>query len=125
MMVTAVRILFFVLQESSSYHVFPIGSAVAKYAGQFVHKRLVQDEAYKKKDYNLALKNAFLGTDADMRSSAYYNMSVFIPPISDSSLLPDTVPLSQALNSLVSHRGAQRLRPWLQTRIRFMWCVHI
>ncbi|KAH9922773.1 PP2C-domain-containing protein [Epithele typhae] len=45
------------------------GYAVAKYAGQFVHKRLIQDEAYHKKDYALALKNAFLGTDADMKSS--------------------------------------------------------
>ena len=35
-----------------------------------MHKRLVQDEAYQKKDYTLALKNAFLGTDADMRASA-------------------------------------------------------
>ena len=67
---------------------FHTGSAVAKYAGQFVHKRLVQDDAYKKKDYNLALKNAFLGTDADMRSSAYPNASFFMPPMSWFKLAP-------------------------------------
>lgn len=45
------------------------GAAVAKYAGQNVHHRLVRDEAYKQHDYRLALKNAFLGTDEDIRSS--------------------------------------------------------
>ncbi|KAI0754952.1 PP2C-domain-containing protein [Daedaleopsis nitida] len=45
------------------------GSAVARYAGQHVHKRLVQDEAYRKKEYALALKNAFIGIDADMRAN--------------------------------------------------------
>ncbi|KAJ8473347.1 hypothetical protein ONZ51_g7926 [Trametes cubensis] len=45
------------------------GSAVAKYAGQHLHQRLVSDDAYKRKDYPRALKNAFLGTDEDIRSS--------------------------------------------------------
>ncbi|KAM5535047.1 hypothetical protein V8D89_011275 [Ganoderma adspersum] len=45
------------------------GSAVAKYAGINLHKRLVQGAAYKDKDYALSLKEAFLGTDTDMRSS--------------------------------------------------------
>ncbi|KAL1950327.1 hypothetical protein VTO73DRAFT_5451 [Trametes versicolor] len=45
------------------------GAAVAKYAGQNVHHRLVRDEAYKQHDYRLALKNAFLGTDEDIRSN--------------------------------------------------------
>ena len=47
------------------------GAAVARYAGQNLHKRLVQDEAYKKGDHLQSLKNAFLGTDEDIRSSAY------------------------------------------------------
>ncbi|KAH9942872.1 PP2C-domain-containing protein [Amylocystis lapponica] len=45
------------------------GGAVAKYAGENVHKRLLSDEAYQKREYPAALKNAFLGTDADMRSN--------------------------------------------------------
>nr|WEY08145.1 type 2C protein phosphatase [Ganoderma lucidum] len=45
------------------------GSAVAKYAGLNLHKRLIQGAAYKNKDYALSLKEAFLGTDTDMRSS--------------------------------------------------------
>jgi len=36
---------------------------VAKFAGLNVHKRLVTEEAYKNDDYEVALKNAFLGTD--------------------------------------------------------------
>ncbi|KAH9854668.1 PP2C-domain-containing protein [Lenzites betulinus] len=46
------------------------GGAVAKYAGQNLHHRLVQEQAYKEKNWPLALKNAFLGTDDDIRSSA-------------------------------------------------------
>ncbi|KAI0822265.1 PP2C-domain-containing protein [Trametes gibbosa] len=45
------------------------GSAVAQYAGEHLHHRLVQDEAYKGKNWQLALKNAFLGTDEDIRSN--------------------------------------------------------
>ncbi|OCH91844.1 PP2C-domain-containing protein [Obba rivulosa] len=45
------------------------GNMVAKFAGEHVHKRLVEDEAYKNKDYARALKNAFLGTDEDMRTN--------------------------------------------------------
>lgn len=48
------------------------GASVAKYAGENVHKKLISDNAYKSKDYPLALKNAFLGTDADMRSSPQF-----------------------------------------------------
>lgn len=42
------------------------GSAVAKYAGQNVHKRLVTEDTYKQKDYGQALKHAFLGIDEDL-----------------------------------------------------------
>lgn len=47
---------------------FYIGSNVAHYAGDHVHKRLIAEEAYKQKDYLAALKNAFLNTDADMKA---------------------------------------------------------
>ncbi|KAH9936300.1 phosphatase 2C-domain-containing protein [Fomitopsis serialis] len=43
------------------------GGAAAKYAGENVHKKLKSDEAYQHKEYRAALKNAFLGTDDDMR----------------------------------------------------------
>lgn len=60
-----------------------LGAAVAKYAGANVHGRLVHDEAYKHKDYKLALKNAFLGTDADMRASESTSLSLGRLPMSD------------------------------------------
>lgn len=54
--------------------VFPLiysllGSNVAKYAGQNVHKRLVLEDAYKEKVYEAALKKAFLGVDEDLQAS--------------------------------------------------------
>lgn len=42
------------------------GSNVAKYAGQNLHKRLVQEDSYKAKDYEAAMKRAFLGIDEDL-----------------------------------------------------------
>ena len=45
----------------------PEGAAAAKYAGEHVHKKLTSDEAYQRKEYRAALKNAFLRTDDDMR----------------------------------------------------------
>ncbi|GBE84931.1 phosphatase 2C-like domain-containing protein [Sparassis latifolia] len=48
------------------------GASVAKYAGEHVHKKLLADGAYLKKEYATALKNAFLGTDADMRASSTF-----------------------------------------------------
>ncbi|KXN88252.1 hypothetical protein AN958_07711 [Leucoagaricus sp. SymC.cos] len=44
------------------------GSNVAKYAGQNVHKRLVQEESYKEKNYETALRKAFLGVDEDLQA---------------------------------------------------------
>lgn len=32
-----------------------------------MHKKLLTEEAYQRKEYRVALKNAFLHTDADMR----------------------------------------------------------
>lgn len=46
------------------------GANVAKYAGQYLWKRIISDERYKKEDYAAALKSAFLGCDADMKSRA-------------------------------------------------------
>ncbi|KAL0961055.1 hypothetical protein HGRIS_006043 [Hohenbuehelia grisea] len=45
------------------------GGTVAKFAGQNVHKRLLSEESYHEKQYELALKHAFLGTDEDMRAN--------------------------------------------------------
>lgn len=45
------------------------GAAVAKFAGSNVHRRLVNEEAYKEGDYAQALKRAFLGTDEDLLAS--------------------------------------------------------
>lgn len=42
------------------------GASVSKYAGENVHKRLVNEESYREKQYEQALKRAFLGTDEDM-----------------------------------------------------------
>ena len=42
------------------------GSNVAKFAGLNVHQRLAKEEAYRNGDYEVALKNAFLGTDEDI-----------------------------------------------------------
>ncbi|KAF5382587.1 hypothetical protein D9615_002927 [Tricholomella constricta] len=42
------------------------GGTVAKFAGQNVHKRLVTEETYKQRQYDAALKRAFLGTDEDL-----------------------------------------------------------
>lgn len=42
------------------------GSAVAKFAGENVHRRLVNEEAYKQGNYDEALKRAFLGADEEM-----------------------------------------------------------
>lgn len=42
------------------------GGSTARFAGVNVHKRLVQEEAYKESKYDQALKKAFLGTDEDM-----------------------------------------------------------
>ncbi|KDR84394.1 hypothetical protein GALMADRAFT_711221 [Galerina marginata CBS 339.88] len=41
-------------------------AATAKFAGQNVHKRLTSEESYREKDYEAALKKAFLGTDQDL-----------------------------------------------------------
>lgn len=47
---------------------------MAKYAGQNVHKRLLKEEAYEQKDYQEALKRAFLGTDEDLLAGTQVTM---------------------------------------------------
>ena len=44
---------------------------MAKFAGLNVHKRLVTEEAYKNDDFEVALKNAFLGTDEDILAGLF------------------------------------------------------
>ncbi|KAL7423596.1 Protein phosphatase 2C 2 [Cryptotrichosporon argae] len=44
------------------------GSTVAKFAGTTMHKRLSTLDAFKKGDYEAALKQAFLKTDEDLRA---------------------------------------------------------
>ncbi|EJD50696.1 PP2C-domain-containing protein [Auricularia subglabra TFB-10046 SS5] len=44
------------------------GSSVARYSGRNVHQRLINEESYHEKRYEKALKQAFLGTDEDMRA---------------------------------------------------------
>ncbi|KZT12047.1 PP2C-domain-containing protein [Laetiporus sulphureus 93-53] len=44
------------------------GGGASKYAGEHVHKRLIDTEAYQRGDYRAALKTAFLKTDEDMRT---------------------------------------------------------
>jgi len=44
------------------------GGTVAKFAGQNVHRRLVTEETYHEKEYEAAMKRAFLGTDEDLRA---------------------------------------------------------
>ena len=46
------------------------GAAVARFAGRNVHKRLTAEDAYHEKQYNAALKKAFLGTDEDIRAGS-------------------------------------------------------
>ena len=49
------------------------GSSVARFAGQNVHRRLVQEESYGQQDYKEAMRRAFLGTDEDMLAGALYS----------------------------------------------------
>ncbi len=47
------------------------GPRVSKYAGEHLHRRLAGEEAYQEKRYEVALKNAFLGTDEDLIASTH------------------------------------------------------
>ncbi|KAE9404078.1 PP2C-domain-containing protein [Gymnopus androsaceus JB14] len=45
------------------------GGTVAKFAGENVHKKLLTTDSYPAKEYDAALKRAFLGTDEDIRAN--------------------------------------------------------
>jgi len=51
------------------------GDAVAKFACQNVHKRLINEESYREKQYEIALKRAFIGTDEDILASPVSNLA--------------------------------------------------
>jgi hypothetical protein len=60
----------FVWLELSESHT---GGSVARFAGQNVHRRLVQEESYQHQNYEDAMRRAFLGTDEDMLAGACYS----------------------------------------------------
>jgi protein phosphatase PTC2/3 len=59
------------LELSQSY----TGGSVARFAGQNVHRRLVQEESYQQQNYEDAMRRAFLGTDEDLLAGACYSSS--------------------------------------------------
>jgi protein phosphatase 2C family protein 2/3 len=48
------------------------GGAVARFAGQNVHKRLVKEDSYQRQNYEEAMKRSFLGTDEDLLADPAY-----------------------------------------------------
>lgn len=57
------------------------GGTVAKYAGENVHKRLLSEETYQQKQYEAALKRAFLGTDEDLLASKCWGLHCLVNAI--------------------------------------------
>jgi hypothetical protein len=55
-----------------SFDIYLQGATVARYAGQNVHKRLIKEEAYHEKNYEIAMKRAFLGTDEDILAGQFF-----------------------------------------------------
>lgn len=49
---------------------------MAKFSGDNVHKRLANDPAYEGQEWGSALKNAFLGTDEDIRAGEFWSVSL-------------------------------------------------
>lgn len=50
------------------------GGSIARFSGENVHKRLISEDAYKSKQWDDALKNAFLGTDEDIRAGMSFQL---------------------------------------------------
>ncbi|KAJ3067115.1 Protein phosphatase 2C 2 [Podochytrium sp. JEL0797] len=48
------------------------GSAVAKYAGNHLHRKIMQEPAFKAEDFRTAIKNGFLAIDVDLKTSPEY-----------------------------------------------------
>jgi protein phosphatase 2C family protein 2/3 len=44
------------------------GDIAAKFAAKNLHKRVINDELYQERQYEPAMKRAFLGTDEDLRA---------------------------------------------------------
>jgi hypothetical protein len=65
MMVTAVSALSILI----TFVDIREGAAVAKFAADNVHQKLVLGEDYREKRYEAALKTAFLATDEDLLAS--------------------------------------------------------
>ena len=59
------------LELSQSY----TGSSVARFAGQNVYRRPVQEESYQQQNYEDAMRRSFLRTDEDMFTGAHYSSS--------------------------------------------------
>jgi hypothetical protein len=57
------------------------GDAVAKFASQNVHKRLINEESYLKEQYETALKRAFIGTDEDILASKQRYPLILLFPV--------------------------------------------
>ena len=64
------------------------GSHVAKFAGQNVHKRLVLEESYTEKNYEIAFKKTFLGVDQVLRIGVSLSYSLSSVQLSRYSLRP-------------------------------------
>lgn len=47
------------------------GPSVAKYSGEHLHWKLLDEEAFKEKDFKKALKSAYLNIDKDMLSGKF------------------------------------------------------
>jgi serine/threonine protein phosphatase PrpC len=92
------------------------GAAVAKFAADNVHQKLVLGEDYREKQYEAALKRAFLATDEDLLASKfeYYN---------DINL---RYIVSLRLSQTPSIRllaGARLWRHWLPSAEKYTLCV--
>ena len=85
------------------------GSSVARFAGQNVHRRLIQEESYGQQDYKEAMRRAFLGTDEDMLAGALY-----------SPLGYERADLDQILHIQEILPDAPRCLLWLR-RTKFLW----
>jgi len=54
------------------------GPSVAKYSGEHLHWKLIEEEAFDKKDFKKALKDAYLNIDKDMLTGkTYYNINIY------------------------------------------------
>lgn len=64
------------------------GDKVALFAGENIHKILAKQEAFKRKDFEQALKDCFLATDRAIlngepcrcRSTGIYHLNIYIRP---------------------------------------------